>query len=41
MGVEVSGPRIKVMTHGEVVAELWATQAMLRPLEASVWAERP
>jgi hypothetical protein len=39
VGVEKSGPLVKVMTHGDVVAELWVPLAALRPLEASVWAE--
>jgi hypothetical protein len=38
-GVEVAGPRVRVMTHGDVVAEVWVPSAGLRPLEASVWAE--
>jgi hypothetical protein len=39
LGIEVSGPLGRVMTHGDVVAELWAPIASLRLLEASVWAE--
>ena len=39
VGVEKSGPRVKVMTHGDVVGEIWAPLDALRPLEASVWAE--
>lgn len=38
-GVEVEGPRVKVMTHGDVVGEVWVAQAALRRLEASVWVE--
>jgi hypothetical protein len=38
-GVEVEGARVKVMTHGPVVGEVWVAQAALRRLEASVWSE--
>jgi hypothetical protein len=40
VGVEVVGPRVKVMTHGDVVAELWVARAGLRPLEPDIWNER-
>jgi hypothetical protein len=40
MGVEVDGPRVKVMTHGDVVVELWVQRASLRPLEPDIWSER-
>jgi hypothetical protein len=39
VGVEKEGPRVKVMTHGDVVGEAWTALDQLRPLEASVWAE--
>lgn len=38
-GVEVEGRRVKVMTHGDVVGEVWVEMEALRRLEASVWAE--
>lgn len=39
MGVEVSGALVKVMTYGDIAAELWAPSSALRPLEAAVWAD--
>jgi len=40
VGVEVAGPRVKVMTYGDVVGELWVPSAALRPLEREIWNER-
>ena len=39
MGVEVAGPRIKVMTYGDVVGEIWVPSASLRTLEREIWNE--
>jgi hypothetical protein len=40
VGVEIAGPRVKIMTHGDVVVELWVAQAGLRALEPEIWNER-
>jgi hypothetical protein len=37
VGIEVSGPRVKVMTYGDVVGEMWVPSAALRPLEREIW----
>jgi hypothetical protein len=39
VGIEVSGTRVKVMTYGDVVGEMWVTSAALRPLERDIWTE--
>ncbi len=41
VGVERAGSRVRVMTHGDVVAELWVDEAELRPLDATVLSEGP
>lgn len=40
VGIERNGPRVKVMTHGDVVVEVWVPLAGLRPLEPDVWLNR-
>jgi hypothetical protein len=40
VGIERNGPRVQVMTHGDVVVELWVPLASLRPLEPDIWSER-
>jgi hypothetical protein len=39
VGIEVSGPRVKVMTYGDVVGEMWVPSTALRPLERDIWTQ--
>ena len=39
VGIEVAGPRVKVMTYGDVVGEMWVPAAALRSLERDVWTQ--
>ena len=42
VGIEAgANDTVKVMTHGDAVAELWVPRANLRPLDPSIWAEGP
>jgi hypothetical protein len=35
------GDRAKVMTHGDVVIEVWTDPSQLRPVDAAMWSEGP
>jgi hypothetical protein len=39
VGIEVAGPRVRVMTHGDAVGEIWVPAAALRSLERDIWNE--
>lgn len=40
MGIETDGPRVKIMTHGDVIVEAWVVMGSLRRLEPEIWSDR-